>query len=305
MRSTSLLVLFLVAILSLSLLILWVGCGDDDDDDDDDSGSDDDDDSVDEGDKGQINGCVHDFQTKQPVQGALVELLDNTTGETLGVETTSPGGDGCVTLQIPEDYTQDEVGIRTSRDDYKTTVQFYFDDGLVGEEFLIVSNSTASLVALSLGITIDEEMGFAAGALYWGDETDENPIGCGKLEIDPPNPGNLHYFGIDNLPLTARDIVGDAPSDGQGTNPCCGNADPKSFYVSVNQPPKALGQGGITFTATVFATEDDEAGTGTTYVETNLLPVLEKNTVGISNIYFSKDTYTDTTMFPAPAWCTE
>lgn len=301
MRYSTILIFLMALIFALSLSIVWLGCdegGDDDDDDGGGDGGDDDDDTPDIGDPGKISGCVHDFQTGQPVQGATVQVLDNETGAPYeGQSAESPSGDGCVSFE-GFDTNSDFVGIKVTRSDYKDTYQFYFANGSENEEFLLVSENTASLVALSLGVTLDPEKAFAAGAVYWGSQTNENPLGCARVTFDPPNPGNIHYFGTDKLPTPLRDIVGDAPSNGEGTNPCCGKENPFAYYVSMNQD---IGTGSVTMTATVFDEEDDEGGAGE-YSESVVLPQMYADSVSISNIYFTEADYpTD----PTPDWCTE
>ncbi len=293
MRNSSLWILLLIALASISVIGIWASCGDDDDDDDDATEADDDD--VETGDKGKLGGCVHDFQTKQPVQGALIKVLDNDTGDPIDFEATSPGGDGCVTFDgLPTD--PESFGIIVSRDGHMDTMQFNFPNGITGEEFLIVSDVTASLVAGTVGMEIDETAGMAAGGDYWGksDGTVEWPVGCASVEFEPANPGKVFYFGVDGLPTPNRAITGDVPEDGQGTNPCCGpNSDDHfSFYVSVNHPVTA---GGVEMTATAYSDDGNQ-------VETGYLPLLIPNTVAIANIVY-EDTEYETN--PTPTWCTE
>jgi hypothetical protein len=300
------------ALFCVLAIALSIACGDDDDDDDDDddSGDDDDDggddDGPDLGEPGKLNGCVRDFQTKQPVQDALIELLDDSTGEPLAdvdgniIQATSPGGDGCVTLDgIPAD--QEFIGIKVSRVDYKNTYQFHFINGLEDEEFLLVSESTASLVALSLNIDLNPLRSFAAGALHWGSSTDEHPLGCGKIEFETPPDDGIFYFGIDELPTPEREVTGDVPTNGQGTNPCC-QGDPKSFYIGMNQPI-----GPIDVYAKVPCIEGEsfceEDGDGNWWItRSTIVPKLEADSVTIADIYLTKADFPED---PTPAFCTE
>ena len=300
-------VFWILAIICTLACAAFLSCGDDDDDDDDDdSGSDDDDDDLGQGDPGKLEGCVLDFQTRQPVQDAFVELLDDNTGEPLldgngvAITATSPSGDGCVILNgIPESVEQ--VGVRTTRVDYRDTYQFHYLNGLVGEEFLLVSESTASLVSLSLGIDLNPLRGFAAGALEWGSAVDENPIGCSMIEFSTPPDDGIYYFGIDELPTPNRAVTGDVPTNGQGTNPCCKD-DPKSFYIGMNQPV-----GPLTITAKVPCTENadfcEEDGDGNFwYTSSSSLPNVIADSVLIADIYLSKVDFPED---PTPSWCTE
>lgn len=299
MRNTSFLVFLLTVVLAMSMTIAWVGCGDDDDDDDDSSADDDDDNGPDVGDKGKISGCIHDFQSGQGLLGATIELVNNDTGESLGITKTTTTSDGCVELTgISTDL--DFVGVKVTKDGYKDTYQFYFDNGITGEEFLAVAESTATLVAAALNIAIEDGQGFAAGGLYWGDPTEENPIGCAKIEFDQPSDG-VFYFFTDKLPNLSRNITGNAPSDGEGTNPAGDLDQAYSLYVSVNQDP-----GPTTATATIYDIEDDEAGTGSTLQESIYLPMVAADAVCIANIYFPKGSGEgEYDSNPTPAWCTE
>lgn len=272
MRNQLLFVLLIVLSLSIGALIV-VGCGDDDDDSGGGGGDDDDDNQG-----SSINAVVHDFQTKQPVADVVVELINNDTGESFDppITVTSPA-DGWVTLPIPEGVTQ--VGIKCSKQGYKDSYQYYFDAGLTGEEFLIISDVTASLVAQILGIELDPAKGHFAGGLYWGSPTDEGHIGCGWIETDPPC-DEIHYMGLDDLPNPARDVTGDTPTDGQGTNPANG------YWVAMNfdtGPAVATGHSGE-------------------FSESVTIPVVRADSINITNIYFPKSEYPDN---PTEDFCTE
>ena len=84
------LILALAVLVSLAALAVACGGGDDDDD----SGGDDDnsDDDAGEGEPGFLNGFVRDFQTKTPVNNALVEALDDETGESFDPPITTTTG---------------------------------------------------------------------------------------------------------------------------------------------------------------------------------------------------------------------
>jgi len=287
MEKTSLWILLLIAAVFVLTCGIWAGCGDDDDDDDDNQGDDDDTDGPGQGEEGSLNGCVHDFLTKQPVQGATVKLLDDTTGAELGIEEVSPSGDGCITFTLPEGV--DQVGVLVTRDGYHDTLQYHFDNGLTGEEFLFVSDSTASLIELALDTPLDTTKGHAAGGLYFGNPLDENPIGCNVVSFDPGD-GDTHYMGYDDIPSKDRDTTDDPnTTDGKGVNP--GNG----YFVSVNE----TANGAITISATV--------GTNNPITKTSIIPNLPPDAVAIANIYFDPDQDTDVAADPddyqTPDWC--
>ena len=284
MNKTSLWIILMIAIVSVAFGSVWLGCASDDDGDSSDD-NDDDDPSV--GDKGSISGCVHDFATKSGVIGAKVTILNNDTGAETDISVTTKDTDGCVTIDgLGTDA--DFVGVKVTAEDNVDTLQYHFDNGIKDEEFLLVSDGTKTLIELALGVTMDPLYGHAAGSLYWGDPTDENPIGCQAVEFDPGN-GDTHYFGLDGLPALYRDFPGDptdtAADNGYGTNKDNG------YFVSVNESP-----GMVTVSTTV---------NGTT--KTNVIPNLPANSVAIANIYFSKEEFPADT-YPTgltPEWCTE
>jgi hypothetical protein len=277
MRRTTILASLTALLLVFSLGII-LNCASDDDDDDD---NDDNDDAA--GNRG-ITAYVRDFQSKQEVQGALVELIDNSTGEPIGGDwaMTSPSGGKVSFSDIPAEYG-DLIGVKVSKAGNKDTYQFDFVVGATDEEFLLVGETTAELVAIILGVTLDPTAGFAAGGIYWGDPTDENPVGCAVVQTDPVPADGIYYFGADNLPLPGRNVPGDDPdnaADGLGVNPQNG------YWVGMNIPP-----GSVDITAT--------SGSN---VETSLIPRVFPDSVCIANVYFSKDDYTSD---PTESWCTE
>jgi len=290
MRVYSILIFLLVIGLSIGIIV-FTGCGDDDDNDsagDDDGGGGDDDD--DNGGGNSISAYVHDFQTKQPVQDALVQLVDNTTGEPIpGFEQTSPA-DGKVVFTGLSDY--DLVGVKVSKSSFKNTYQYDFNVGAQDEEFLIVSDSTASIVALVLQVDLDPTKGFAAGGIYWGDPTDENPVGCAIVQTDPmPNSG-IFYFGNDNLPTQDRNVVNPlAPANGTGVNPANG------YWVGMNME---TGKVDVT-AATAWEDQDGTLVPAGTF-ETTTIPAVFPDSVCIANVYFSKDKYDAN---PSETWCTQ
>lgn len=272
MRSKILWVLFLVLATTLGVA-LYVSCGGGggggDDDTDDDDG---------DGDR-TIEAQVSDFPTYQPVGGALVEVVDNNTGLPVDppIKVTSPAN-GQVVVTIPEELG-DYVGIKTSKSGHKDTYQYNFKVGAKDEDFLIVSDTTVNLVAALLETELDPTKGHAAGGVYWGDPTDENPIGCAEVTTDPE--GDVHYMGNDDLPFKVRDITtpGD-PQNGEGTNPKNGH------FVSVNMAP-----GSVDITADADGAK-----------ESVTLPALFADTICIVNVYYSKDKYSSN---PTGDWCTK
>ncbi|MDP8254338.1 MAG: hypothetical protein P9M14_01180 [Candidatus Alcyoniella australis] len=280
--------LLLISLVALSAAALvFTGCGGDDDDDDtgdddtgdDDTGDDDTDDDDDTGGPGTLSAFVNDFQTSEPVAQAMVEVLQNDSGlEFDPAIVWFSENDGSVTIDnIPDGVT--DVAIRTSKGDYRNTLQYGFPVGATGEEFLIVSNVTASLIFGLLGVTDDPADTHIAGAVYWGDPSDETEIGCAVVTTDPVGPEPIHYATGSKIPTTSRDAA--TPANSKGTNP--GNG----IFTSLGMTP-----GAYDITATPDGVEE----------ETVSLPMAFANTICIQNVYFSKADYPTN---PMAAFCTE
>lgn len=280
-------------ILSLVLgLALGIGCGDDDDDNNDNSGGGDDDDDTGGG-TGTIDGYVRNFQDKVEVQGAVVELVDNATGNPLGdaFKKTSPS-DGHVSFTgIPAGV--EYVGVKVSKDGSHDTYQYDFVVGATDEEFLLVSRVTSGLVALTLGITLDTTKGFAAGGIYWGDPTNENPVGCAVVTVDPEPVDGIYYFGPDDLPYIDRNVdPTNEPanaSNTHGVNPLNG------YWIGMTM------EAGVSVSVTATSAVDPADDT-TWITETAVIPMTFPDSVTISNVYFSTDDYSAN---PQAGWCTE
>lgn len=205
-----------------------------------------------------INGTVLDHQTKQPVANANVTLLDDETGAELDLKGKS-ADDGTITIEgIPAEVAM--VGVKVTKAESMDTIQYHFPAGSQGETFRLLSQTTVSLIAGLLGVTLDPAKGVAAGSVYWGDSTDEIAIGCATVVTDPTG-GETHYMDNSGIPTKSRDALGSNPANG--------------YFSILNMTP-----GKITINAT--------AGTST---EGSVLPNLPANTVAISNVRFLKDKY--------------
>lgn len=275
-----------VVILSFSLVVS-LACGDDDDDDS--GGGDDDDDGPSDWvpGSGSISAYVRDFGTKAEVQLATVELVDNETGQPLGsawkAESASGGDSGYVEFNnVPDEL--DQVGVRVTKDGNHDTYQYYFDVGSVDEEFLLVSRDLSSLVAILLDLDLDPAAGFAAGAVYWGDPTDENPVGCGVVQTVPEPVDGIFYFNLSDLPTTDRSLTPNEPEsaeNGKGINPANG------YWIGMN---------------IAAGTAVDVTATSGDKVETVQIPMSFADSVTIANVYYSKTDYPND---PTEPWCTE
>jgi len=254
---------------------------------DDDTGTGDDDTSDDDsGAAGTISGTATDFKTDNPIPGAWVEAINDETGLSFDPQIKLQADqDGKVTLTgIP--VTETSVGIKVSTSGYKDTYQFHFAVGATNEKFLGISQFLINVISGLLGITLDPNKISAAGAVYWGNEFDKNPVGCSEVTFAPPAPADsVHYFThselLGDLPTKDRDIgtPGD-PQNGEGTNPLNG------YFVAINVDPVAY---------TISANADS-------HISTSLLPTVPADSVAISDVYFDKGTYPTN---PTGSWCTE
>ena len=258
------------------------------DDDDDSVGDDDDNDDDSSPIPGSIGGTVLDFLSDNPQPNATVEALNDVDGMPLDpavVGTTDE--DGYVLLELPAAYVaaNDTVAIKVSKDGYKNTIQYGFPVGVTNETFLGISTTTLALMAgpLGIGIPADPAKGQVAGAVYWGDPTDETTIGCAEVSIDVASAGVFYLGGALGLPTHGRDITapGD-PQDGEGTNPEDG------VFVGLNITPTDTG---VVITADADGNE-----------EIKIIPRVEADSVIMQNIYYAKVDYTTN---PQGSWCTE
>jgi len=263
--------------------------GDDDinDDDtiDDDTADDDtnDDDTIE---PGTIGGTCLDFLSESPIPGAAVEALRDDTGASFDPPVTAVSNStGDVQLTLPAEYDLTYVAIKLTADNYKATFQFHFTVGATEGRFLGVSNTTVSLIAALLGLTVDPTKGHAAGGVFWGDPSDETPVGCAEVSLNPTS-GTFYYMDDLGLPTHDRDITtpGD-PQNGEGTNPQNG------YFWGLNANPRTHAAGGYQLTANA----DGNVGNSS-------LPKLDADSMAISNVYFSKTDYTSN---PQGDWCTE
>lgn len=278
------LLLLLVAALSLTIGVV-MGCGDDDDDDDDtgddddvdddDTGDDDtsdddvidDDDDDDTGDDdiiepGKIGGTTKDNKSLALLKGAEVNLVDDETGDLLGVSGFSDAETGYIILDVPLDYELDTIGVKVTFDGYMDTFQYHFNVGVTNEDFYGISESLVAAMAILLpGVSIDPEKGHAAGAVYWGDPTDETPIGCAMISMDPAQ-DEIHYMNNLGIPFPGRDEDGTNPLDGK--------------FAALNVDPG----GPYTITSDV---DGEEVSV--------LLPKVVANSVNIASIYYNKTDY--------------
>ena len=146
-----------------------------------------------------FKGELVDFQTKAPVEGADIAVLDNATGKPTGV-TGKSGAKGMVELQLPA--TPAKVGFKVSMADNKDTYQFNIDAGPKETERLwLVSVLTYTVVPKLAGITVDKTKGIVAGGLYFvNDKGEEENVGCATIESAPV--GDYRYFD----PLTSLPV---------------------------------------------------------------------------------------------------
>jgi hypothetical protein len=268
------------------------------DDDDNDTADDDDDDNDDNDDTspvpGTIAGTVTDFLSENALAGMDVEAFQADTGLPFDPPITGvSGANGKVTLELPGSYTQATVGIKVSGTQgalvYKDTIQFGFLVGATNETFLGISQTVFNLMAGSLPTPPEADKGHVAGAVYWGNPSDETPVGCAEVTVDPVAGSNVYYAsGILGLPGTDRDITtpGD-PQNGEGTDPNENRG--KGVFVAVNVDP-AIATAGVTITANADGNE-----------ESAFLPIVLADSVLIQNVYFDKGEYATN---PTGAWCT-
>ncbi len=253
------------ACLAIAGMIVFTGCG---------GGN---------GDKPTFKAYLQHFGGDDWVGGIQIEVLDNDTGDEVGISATSDA-EGYVTFTEALPGTLcgfRAVGSEVGGAMYVDTYQFNIDCAALDERLWVVDETTYLGVPLMAGITKNDgtpglEPGTAvlAGGIYFeeGEEPSivENHIGCATAATDPED-GQVRYFGDNGLPTTldARD----------STNPLV------AYYVVANLAP-----GSTLVKAFVDGTE-----IGSTSLH------VYADAVSISNIYSQPEAEGGTD--PEPAGC--
>ena len=249
-----------ILIALLASLVLFVACGGDDEEE---NGT---------GTPGTFKGYVVDFAGDTRLPDVTIYALNNETGEKLeGVESQVSDANGEFTFTgIPEDiellgFLCEGFGDETTG--AVDTYQFNLVANATNEKLWSVDRVTYSTAPLAAGVTLDEELGVVAGAVYWVNADEEEEIvGCSTVTVEPASDA-VRYFNDSRLPVntSSRDSV----------NPTNG------YYLIAN-----MDIGSTTTTAWV----DGEAVGTTTFVSV-------PNSICISNIYAETDAN------PSPADC--
>ena len=262
MSMTKLWTILLVAVLAAGTAAIVSNCGGSssgDDDSSDDAGDDTGDDTGGDDTGDVLWGHVRNFQDKQDLSGIDVELLNNDTGEPFDPAITGVSdSDGYIAFNVPAGFA--EVAVRTTSAGFMNTLHYSYARNATDEEFLIVSDQTISIVSNLLGVTLDDSLSHAAGAVYWGSESDENPIGCATVAFDPAAT-EIHYFGSDALPTHDRDTLGTNKDNG--------------YFIGLN----------VDVVPTVMTAEANG------HQSVVNVPKLYAKTVVIQNFYYSKADY--------------
>ncbi len=174
-----------------------------------------------------FQGKLVDFQTREPIVGATVTVLNNDDGKTVIATVTSLEG-GVVTFNVPAGI---QLGLKCELAGYRPTYQFNIasDYGTVDEPetLWIVSDTTWTVAPGMAGLVIEPGKGQVAGALYYRTAANEEvAIGCGTVQSEPSTP-DIRYFGNSGLPTTL---------DLQPTT----NPD-NAFFFAANVPAAAAG----------------------------------------------------------------
>jgi hypothetical protein len=145
-----------------------------------------------------FTGILIDFQTRKKLEGAKVTLLDNDTGEELGL-TVDSLADGIVFMDVPNCY--EKVGLVVRLDGQRDTYQLHLAADGVDETLWSVSEGTYVAAPALAGI-------LAGGVYYVNADGEEEAIGCAKVRImDLPDAeafaeGNIRYMNTAGLPTT-------------------------------------------------------------------------------------------------------
>lgn len=198
-----------------------------DDDNDDGPSSDDDDDG-----SSQISGIVLDYVSMNPILGAVVELLDNSTGDPFSPPVTATSNiDGYVMLTAPDGH--DVVAAETRAIDFVDTRKHFYVVGESGHVFWGISSVAEALFEALLAVEFDPEKSKIIGEMLWRKADGETePVGCAGGLIYP-NPGSSYggvfYFSDTNLPSLIQEHTN--PSNGRYLAP---NINPVDYYTVIS-----------------------------------------------------------------------
>lgn len=153
-----------------------------------------------------FSGILIDFQTRKPLEGAKITLVDNDTGEELGL-TVDSLANGIVFIEVPDCY--EKIGLVVRMDGQRDTFQLHLAADGVDETLWSVSEGTYVAAPALAGIAVDPTMGILAGGVYYRTAAgEEEAIGCAKVRImalaDPETfaEGNIRYMNTAGLPTT-------------------------------------------------------------------------------------------------------
>jgi hypothetical protein len=147
---------------------------------------------------------IQNFGGDDLVADMDVEVLDNTTGNKLGIVGRSDAT-GWVTIKWDGQAPAAELGFLCVgvAGDTRNTYQFDLDSSAQDEKLWSVSETTYWGAALAAGLTLEDGKALLAGGLYWVDPADpnevENHIGCATVKANPED-GEVRYFGDNGYP---------------------------------------------------------------------------------------------------------
>ena len=234
-----------------------------------------------------FTGVLIDFQTRKPLGGATLHILDNASGRETG-ETVTSTADGVVMAQFKAGVSK--VGFKVVMAGQRDTYQLHYKADGQNETLWSVSNGTYVAAPALAGISIDEAKGILAGGLYYtNDAGEEEGVGCAQIrvlsEADPEAfaTGNIRYMNDAGLPTTLDKqdgvnpqvpffIVGNIPE----TKDECGNDAPVTVTAQMNGT--AIGdtyvfsKAGAIFIGNIFTYTADTAPEGVAPVTANPQP---------------------------------
>jgi hypothetical protein len=235
----------------LAAFLFFPGCGDDNE--------------TNEPPTGNYAAVVWSFGFNTPVEGALVTLMNNTTGEAT-TTTATTDADGKFEMTVP---TGGSIGFKVTKAEHWDTYQFNLDPKAEDETIWIVNNMVVDLNTQSSGLTLEPGNGVVAGACYFVEQGEELPVGCASVDTEPT--GDIRYFFFDTGSMTFYAV----PLAVRSTT------DPHIGYFLAANIPAAATPTPVTMTAEV---ESAAAGTVNLFVY--------ENAICISNIYCSVKTPT-------------
>lgn len=158
-------------------------------------------------------GTLIGFGTDLPTADATIDLLDQRTGQLLGVQATTDWSGEVTFTGLP---ASKPVAFLARRENHKDTYQFHGEPGETDGTLWIVPDTVYTLAMGLAGLNAKPDQGALFGAVYFVDEAGEEiPLGCLDITIEKGS-GDIRYMdGNSGLPTTLEKQEQTHPAHGR------------------------------------------------------------------------------------------